>query len=391
MTNEAIRLYTERLRLRYKKSTKREKGAILDEYCQVCEISRKHGIRKLSGSRSVSEKRRGARAFYDFHTAHHLGRLWKVMGRMCSKRMKAAIHLWLPYDQSPGLTEDIRRKLMTMSSSTMDRLLRPFRHSWKRGKSATKPGSLIKSKIPIELLTAKVTEPGFVEADTVAHCGNSLLGKFAYSLTVTDLYSGWTENRACWTKASSEVLSQIKHIRSAMPFRIKGFSCDNGSEFINHDLLKYFHQSESGRIKFTRKRPYHKNDACHVEQKNDTHVRQLFGYARLDNEALLNLMNDIYANYWNVLQNHFYPNMKLVRKTRVGARVRKIYDTPKTAYERLLESKKLTELQATNLQMTHLGINPLELQKTLEQKVRLFHSQLTIDQITGGPEEPLSA
>lgn len=395
MTNEARQLYTKKIKKRYKEATKSEKSKILDEYCKICDYTRKYAIRKLALATKIAKpKPRGAKPIYDFSFTCHLVRLWKAMGRMCSKRMKAALPLWLPYDTTLGLTEEIRAKLLQVSPSTIDRLLRPWRQAWKKGKSATRPGSLIKAQIPIELLKGKIKEPGYIEADTVAHCGNSLLGQFAYTLTMTDLFSGWTENRATWGKSSHEVLNKIKEVRSALPFRLKGFACDNGSEFINHEVLRYFaqkHTAARGQVKFTRRRPYHKNDACHVEQKNDTHVRQLFGYSRLDNPEFIELMNDIYANYWNILQNFFYPNMKLIKKVRVGARVRKKYDSPKTAYERLMQSSHLTDIQKQNLKLTMEGLNPLDLQKTLEKKVSLFHSLLTIEQMTGGPTEQESA
>lgn len=381
MTNEAKSLYLKKIQKRYKNSSKKEKSKILDEYIEVCGYSRNYAIKKLSKSPDSSLKRRGRKSVYDFKTTYHLVALWKVM-RMCSKRMKAAMPLWLEYYEHPQCDQEVRMKLLSMSTSTMDRLLRPFKDKMRRGKSSTE--SFVKNNIPIELLNAKVTEPGFIESDTVIHCGNSMLGKYAVSLTMTDLFSGWTENRAVWTKHSGSVLEKIKDIRSSLPFRMKGFASDNGSEFLTRETVKYFNDNRHGRVKFVRRRPYKKNDNAHVEQKNDTHVRQLFGYARLDNPDLIDIMNDIYKNYWNPFNNFFCPVMKLEKKYRHGARIRKKYDEPKTPYERLLASEKLTELQKQNLKLTMEGINPIKMRATLEQKMRLFTDLLSTDQIRGG-------
>ena len=148
-----------------------------------------------------------------------------------------------------------------------------------------------------------------------------------------------------------------------MPFSLKGFACDNGTEFINYKLLKYFESRKNGKVKFVRRRPYKKNDNAHVEQKNDTHVRQLFGYSRVDSFDLISLMNDIYQNYWNPFNNFFCPAMKLKKKIRIGSKVKKIYDQPKTPYERLLESGCLTDLQERSLIATFEGLNPISLRK----------------------------
>ncbi len=278
-----------------------------------------------------------------------------------------------------------------MSPATIDRLLRPHRQARQRGLSANKSAAFIKSQIPIELLTSRVTKPGMVEADTVAHCGNSLVGEFANSLTVTDLFSGWTENRAMWGKTSAEVIAKIREMRGSMPFKLSGFACDNGTEFINYDMIKYFRDRKNGIVKFVRRRPDKKNDNAHVEQKNDTHVRQLFGYSRLDSIELVDLMNDIYKNYWGPLNNLFCPVMKLKAKTRIGGKIKKIYDTPATACDRLLHSGALTELQVQNLQLTRQSLSPIKLREALDEKLKLFTSQLTRNQVLGEVQTLISS
>jgi len=167
-----------------------------------------------------------------------------------------------------------------------------------------------------------------MEVDTVAHCGKSISGDFVWRLTTTDILSGWTECRATWNKGSAGVIEQIKHIESHLPFILKGCDCDNGSEFLNYHPLRYFTEHPQ----FTRSRPYKKNDNVHVEQKNWIHVRHLFSYDRIDNPKLVQTMNDLYANEWSLLQNHFIPTMKLKEKIRHGGHYRQIHEKPQTPY-----------------------------------------------------------
>lgn len=209
----------------------------------------------------------------------HVLKLWEATGYICSKRLVAAIPLWLPYY---GLLDvETNEKLKSISSSTVERILKRNRSTFK-GLSSTVPTSLPKSQIPLELLDKDITGPGFVEADTVVHCGNSLAGEYACTLTVTDIYSAWTENRATWMKSASVIVKEIADVENCLPFALHGFATDNGSEFLNQKLINYFKENRRNKVKFVRRRPYKKNDNAHVEQKNWPHVRQLFGYTRID-------------------------------------------------------------------------------------------------------------
>jgi len=377
VTIEARRQYLAAIRQRYKNATKRGQTLILDEFCAVCGYTRKHAIRVLNRPSSEARARPGPKATYDGDVVRHLVDLWKLMNYMCSVKMKTAIAIWLPYyKQSVSLSEESERKLLAISSSTIDRLLRPFKEKCNRGLSATKAGAFLKSQIPIELIDKHVDKPGMVEADTVAHCGNSLHGNFANSLTITDLLSGWTVNRATLGKDAQSILAKIIEIRGQLPFRMHGFACDNGSEFINQSLVSYMQSPKHGPVKFVRRRPYKKNDAAHVEQKNDTHVRQLFGYHRIEEQDLIDLMNDIYQNYWNPLLNFFCPVLKLKRKVRIGGKLRKFYDQPKTPCDRLLDSGKLSDLRTQRLLADRSQLDPLQLKKGLDIKLRLFGDRL---------------
>ena len=366
--------YLEAIRARYRKATRGDKSKILEEFCAVCCYHRKYALRRLNRpAKKPPVKKPGRRSRYAGNDVMvPLRAIWLATDQMASKRLKAALPLWLPYyEQAHGiLADDVRHKLLTVSASTMDRLLAPVRAAaGKRGLSGTKPGTLLKNQIPLQGQAWDVSQPGFIEADTVAHCGNSLAGDFVWSLTMTDLYSGWTECRATWNKGADGVMNQIKAIQRALPFAIKGFDCDNGSEFLNWHLLRYF-QTHKQPIQFTRSRPYHSNDNAHVEQKNWSCVRQLLGYERFANPRLVKAMNDLYAHEFSWLTNFFSPTMKLVEKTRIGSKIVKKYAAPETPAQRLLNHESLTIDQKQRLIDTQAALNPFVLRDTIQRKLR---------------------
>jgi hypothetical protein len=368
MSNEVKRQYLNRVRLRYLKGSKVQKSLILDEFCNVCEISRKHAIKMLNEELREAPPRPGPKVLYGPNIQNHIVILWRAMGMICSKKMVAAIPLWLEYYY--GISPEERIQLKQISSSTIDRMLSKHREEVKRGRSSTEP-SMIKNKIPIKLLDEAVIVPGYIEADTVAHCGTSLAGEFINTLTMTDLYSSWTENRAVWKKESSTILKAITSIEEALPFAVRGFASDNGNEFLNHDLHSYFFNRKN-RVEFVRRRPYKKNDNAHVEQKNWTHVRELFGYDRFEAESQVEWMNDIYKRLWNPLWNFFTPVMKLKSKTRVGGKIIKVYDDPITPYQRLVASNALEQTELDKLQAQFKTMNPFEMKKELDEKLKWF-------------------
>ena len=196
---------------------------------------------------------------------------------------------------------------------------------------------------------------------------------------MTDYGSGWTECRATWNKGATGVVEQIKTIEQALPFTLKGFDCDNGSEFLNYHLLSYF-QGHPNVIKFTRSRPYKKNDNAHVEQKNWTHVRQLFSYDRFDNKSLINLMNNLYSKEWSQLQNYFFPSMKLKEKTRINSRYKKKYEEPQTPYQRLIDSNDIDEEQKSKLQAQFKKLDPFKLKARIEKKLKAIFELMSVTQ-----------
>jgi len=296
---------------------------------------------------------------------------------MCSRKLVAAIPLWLPfYDRD--ISAETADKLLSISAATIDRLLAAIRiQSRPKGLCTTKPGSLLRNQIPIRTHNWDIAGPGFMEADTVAHCGNSMAGDFIWSLTLTDIHSGWTECRATWNNGAHGVIEQIKDIETHLAFPLKGFDCDNGSEFLNYHLLRYF-SNHKQKIKFTRSRPYKKNDNAHVEQKNWSFVRQLLGYDRLDNPRLVDLINSLYTNEWSQYQNHFCPTFKLIEKKRINSKYKKKYEFPKTPYQRLMESNQIPGQEKKQLQACHENLNPFILKQRIERKLREIFKLVTV-------------
>jgi len=249
--------------------------------------------------------------------------------------------------------------LCQMSPATIDRVLRPWRRlGGRRRLSTTKPGSLLKSSIPIRTFADwEEAGPGFLEVDLVAHCGESAEGFYLTTLCAVDVASGWSECIGVWGKGQHRVGAAVHQVRQRLPFTMLGLDSDNGGEFINHHLYAYC-QREG--ITFTRSRSYKKNDSCHVEQKNWSIVRRLVGYDRYKSQAALGALNRAYQ-VLRLYINFFQPTMKLVSKTRHGARVHKVYDTAKTPYQRLLECGLLTQAKRTELAAIYRGLNPVRL------------------------------
>lgn len=243
----------------------------------------------------------------------------------------------------------------------------------KRGLSTTKPGSLLKKQIPIKTEQWDESRPGFLETDLVAHCGSSTYGPFVNTIDTVDIATGWTEQRAAWGKSQDAVIEQIKDIENSMPFPILGFDCDNGSEFINHHLMRYFLHRKTP-IQFTRSRSYKKNDNAHIEQKNWTHVREWLGYERFDKPGIVPLLNNLYKTEWRLFHNFFCPSMKLISKQRVKSKTIKKHDVPKTPFQRILESKHVSNDVKKQLKATFDTLDPFILRKAIKTKIKKVFS-----------------
>jgi hypothetical protein len=374
MSNEALQEYLEKMRTRYGEAGKFRKSCILDEVADFCGFTREHTRKVLSGRARIRGRRPGPQPKYGALARKHLRELWMAMEGMCSKRMKEALPLWLKYYSEPDCTSEVRAQLLSMSASTIDRILKPYRLGSLKGKSTTRSNRFFKHRIPLKVLGEIIEKPGFMEADTVAHCGDSIQGEYAHTLTMTDLCSAWTENRITWNKKAADVLKAIEDIEKKLPFELCGFSSDNGNEFLNESLLDYFqHRKGKAPVQFVRGRPYKKNDNPRVEQKNFTHVRQLLGYRRLDLIELVPLINRIYQELWNPLLNFFHPCLRMVSKERVQSKIFKRYDRPKTPYQRLLDSGVLNDSKRRELQAQFQSLNPFVLQFKLKQSMSLLN------------------
>jgi hypothetical protein len=372
------REYARAIYQRYKQASRREKKAILDEFCTVCNYHRKHATRVFSGfekgkDRTKKNGKRGRPEIYRLDAVlKPLKKIWLAANLPCSKRLKTIVPLWLKgYQEQFGPLDDkIVQKLNSISPATIDRLLDPVRaRNTKHGRSTTKPGTLLRKQIPIKTNQWDESRPGFIEADTVAHCGNTLLGMFAYTVDFVDIATGWTEQRAVWGKGETGVMEQIKDVEAMLPFSILGFDSDNGSEFLNHHIFKYFLDRKYP-VQFTRSRAYHKDDNSHIEQKNWTHVRQWLGYQRLDNPDAVLLLNQLYRSEWRLFHNFFCPSVKLISKERVGSKTFKRHDLPKTPYQRIMESKHIDSSKKYNLTKQLENLNPFLLRKQMELKLK---------------------
>ena len=374
MKKKAKKADLELVLVKYHAASKEDKSVILDELVDLYNYNRKYLLQYfnfLTGKKCIP---RGRKRSYDPKLLlEHIKRFWLASDQMCSRKLKIIIAEWLPfYEQQYGfLDKQTAKQLGKISSSTIDRLLRTARVKYKRhGLTGTKPGFLLKNQIPIKTDHWDVTQPGFMEADTVAHCGNSMAGNFIWSLTLTDICTCWTEIRAVWNKGHTGIIEAIKTIENMLPFAILGFDCDNGSEFLNWALIRYFTENRKQAVQFTRSRPYRKNDNAYVEQKNWTHVRNLLGYDRFDNPAAVALINDLYSHEWSLYQNHFVPTLKLIEKEKINSKYRRKYEKPKTPYQRIQESAFIKPEIKEKLKQTHVDLNPFILKKTIEKKLK---------------------
>lgn len=379
MSNTTKREYLASIRSRYLCASRKNKTLILDEFCRVCDYDRKYALRLLHTAPTKRSSRVGRpRQYDDPRIREVLERIWKTANLPCSKRLVALLPLWLPhYEKAHGvLPSVVYSALERISAPTIDRLFRPLRRRYaKHGLATTKPGSLLRKNIPIRTNQWDETQPGFLEADTVAHCGASLSGTFVYTVNTVDIATGWTEQRAVWGKGERGVLAALQHIEQSIPFRLRGFDSDNGTEFINYAIYHHYTQRKQP-VSYTRSRPYHKNDNAHIEGKNYTHVREYLGYRRFDDPALVELLNALYTTEWRLLLNFFLPSVKLLDKQRVGSRIIKHHDKPKTPAQRLINSSHLPDYRKQQLNRLRATLNPFELQQAMVKKIKLIEQKV---------------
>jgi transposase InsO family protein len=360
---------------RYQKASLSVKTQILEEFCHVCGYNRKYAIAKLNGpipQFKPPAKRRRRSLTYSAQALSILQAVWEASGYPWSMRLKAVLPLWLPWVKKHySLTPKIEQQLLSISARQIDRRLKVRKTQLQhRLYGRTKPGTLLKHHIPIKTDSWNVQTPGFTEIDLVSHSGNSEKGEFIYSLNVTDIYSTWVETRAVMGKGQYGVKTAMEDIEQHLPFKLLGIDSDNGSEFINYHLKAFCDQRK---IQFTRGRPYKKDDNAHIEQKNWTHVRKILGYLRYDSPAALEAINDLYQKELGSMMNLFQPSVKLVKKSRVGSRLKRTYDTPTTPLDRLEACKLADPAKLQELKKLRASCDPFKLSQIIEQKLdRIF-------------------
>lgn len=368
--------YLKQIYHRYHKSNSLDKTKILDEFCKVCGYVRKYAIRQLNAPLPDDDRpkptkpKRARKKKYLKETISMIEIIWKATSYLCSLRLHAAIPVWLPHlKEQYHVSGKIEKQLMTISPSTIDRHLKDKKQKLKRRLyGTTKPGSLLKQQIPIKTDRWNTKEPGFTETDLVSHSCNCADGDFIHSCNMTDIHTTWTETRAIMGKGQYAALEAIEDIQKELPFKLQGIDSDNGSEFINYHLLKYYADND---IQFTRSRPYKKDDNAHIEQKNWTHVRKIFGYIRYDSDQALSAMNDLYRNELKLMQNLFLPSQKLIKKVRIGSRYIRKYNKPQTPLQRLCacKSKNIDKNKLNRFIELFNSINPFLLSEIIDGKI----------------------
>ena len=384
MTRVTVHEYAAALRPRYRAARRRDKGKILDEFCQTTGLHRKAAIRLLTKESRPKAVRRGRPRKYGPEVIEPLLHLWEMGDRMCGKLLAAVMADLLAALERHGelrAAAAVREQLTSMSSSTIDRLLRRQhrRLSDLLPRHKVPAEASLKREVPIRTWSEwEGVKPGSLQADLVLHSGESLRGFHLTTLCAVDVATGWVELQPVWGMGKERVGGAMHHIRQRLPFALDALHTDNGSEFINHLLVPWCARE---RISFSRGRAYKKNDQAYVEQRNWQSVRRHVGYERYSTKAAYEILLKLYP-LLSLQMNFFRPVRKLIAKERSGARVLKRYDEPRTPYQRLLASGVLPEATTATLERRFEAINPAELQRRIDQLLRRLWE--TADRWKGG-------
>jgi len=378
MAGERLEKALKEYRRRYGKASQSEKTSVLNEFCRVTRYHRKYGISLLNRPADPPPKpaKRKRRPTYSAAAIRVVEEIWEAAGYPWSQRLKALLPLWLPWarERMPQLTAKVEQEVLRISPRQLDRRLQKKKRVLKRRiYGRTKPGSLLKHHIPIKTDNWDVTEPGYVEIDLVSHSGECASGEFVYSLNVTDIHTGWVETRAIMGKGEAGVVAALEDIRRGLPFPLRAIDSDNGSEFINYHLYRY---CQKRRIQFTRGRAYKKDDNAHIEQKNWTHVRRLFGWDRYDTRQVMDAMNDLYTRELRLMMNLYQPSVKLREKQRVGTHLRRYYDQAQTPLDRLRRGRKTNTVPPSIEKLLALRerLDPFDLSAAIDAKLEQIES-----------------
>jgi len=365
--------YLMKLREEYLGADKKKKTELLNEYTRNTKHNRKYVISRLNDEsiwNTLNRMRRPRKRVYGVEIEAPLRTLWQIFDYPCGQRHKPCITEELERLRQFGelqIPDEVAQQLLKISSATIDRRLKvPRNIERRRHFSTTRPGSLLKAKIPIRLTEWNTKKIGFLETDLVAHCGSSAFGEFANTVSLTEIATGWWEGEAIMGKGQRATLEALKAMRQRIPFKWRGLDADNGSEFINHFLWNYCNDEK---LEFTRSRANKKNDNAYVEQKNYTHVRKLLGYFRYDTPIEINIINNLYRNEIRLYKNFFQPVMKLSKKVRIGAKRKRQYEPAKTPFRRLIESNQINKEAKDQLKALYQNLNPAALKRAIDEKI----------------------
>lgn len=378
MSKTTVKEYTVKMRECYSAMrTKRAKGRVLDEFCAITELERKHAIKVL---RSTCEPLRpaGRKALYP-QVSDMLKTVWLLFDQPCSKLLHPVLPLYVAsYEKHAGAFDAEKKALLLrMSPSTIDRLLRPYRVRTSLWRGHGGPIAKMKRQVPVRTERWDGYGPGWCEADSVAHCGGSMEGSFAYTLTFTDTATQWTELRATWNRGGQATTERVREIEQVLPFALKGVNSDNGPEFLNGHLIHHF-KNRAVVVPQSRSRPYQKNDNAHVEQKNGSLVRPLLGYDRFDNPDCTEPLNEILVLH-SLWCNLFRPCVKLISKVKNGHRYRKKYDRPMTPAQRTLAFPELPAEDRAKVLATLNTYDCYELKIKIQTKVQEFFNAFVFE------------
>ena len=371
MNRESIREYIGRQQERYGKASRKEKGRILDEVEAVTDYHRKSAVRLLSGrSRGSGGGRVGRPVEYGANVAAAARVVHEAAGGIGAKRLQPFVgELAARLKVFGELEMDSETEVLLgrVSAATLERLLAADQVPMRRNAtSLTKPGTLLRNRIAVRTFRDwDDARPGFVEVDTVAHCGATTKGFYLWTVTAVDVATGWVEMDVVWGKTQERVGASIRRVHRRLPVPLLGLDSDNGSEFINHGLYTYCQDNE---ITFTRSRPYKKNDSAHVEQKNGAVVRRLTGHGRYSSSAAFKQLKEVYS-LARLHVNFFQPVRRLTGTRREGARVVRYHDEATTPYQRMLESGALAGARKAVMDKLYLSLNPLSLSRQIEAEI----------------------
>lgn len=365
----------------YLTASTQEKGRILDLICGVTKVHRKAAIRRFRTlqmqDRYLPEKR-GRPTIYGPAIRAALKEVWEDAHQICAERLHPIVVEYvsiLRRDKMWSHNQEVTDPLLTMSLGTMKKQVETFPHFKDgRGRGATKPSDL-KEIIPVRRGPWKNPHPGYGEVDTVAHCGSTLVGDYAYTVQYTDVATIWTCLAGQWSKGEVSTLKSMQRIKDHLPFRLLGIDPDSGSEFINWNLKKWCDQEK---VTMTRTRPYMKNDHARIEQKNYTNIRKFIGFVRIDNAEAVAVMNELYDNLEDYI-NFFLPSVKCLAKGRISSRYVRKYDQAQTAYQRILAHPLIGEGTKEKLKQKYATLNPRLLKQKIDRLLNKLYAKKSID------------